>query len=39
LLGSMGDGLVRAVTHYGLEAEHIPAALNGIRKALIQMQL
>jgi threonine aldolase len=39
LMGSMGDGLVRVVTHYGLEAEHIPAALNGIRKALIQMQL
>jgi threonine aldolase len=39
LIATMGDGLIRAVTHYGLEAEHIPAALAGIRHALIEMQL
>ncbi len=39
LMGSMGDGIVRAVTHYGIEAEHISAALAGIRRALIDMQL
>jgi threonine aldolase len=39
LMGTMGEGLVRAVTHYGLEAEHIPLALAGIRRALIEMGL
>ena len=39
LMGHMGGGMIRAVTHYGLEAEHIPTALAGIRHAVIAMQL
>jgi threonine aldolase len=39
LIGSMGGGKIRAVTHYGIEAEHIPLALAGIRRALLDMQL
>ncbi len=39
LMGTMGEGTIRAVTHYGLDAEHIQTALNGIRRALIDMQL
>ena len=39
LMGSMGGGKVRAVTHYGLDAHHITEALVGIRRALIDMQL
>jgi threonine aldolase len=39
LMGSMGDGLIRAVTHYGVEREHIAMALAGIRRTLIDMQL
>jgi len=39
LMGSMGCGTIRAVTHYGLEAEHITAALAGIKRALIAMHL
>jgi threonine aldolase len=39
LMGSMGDGLIRAVTHYGVEAEHIPLALAGIRRTLIALGL
>ncbi len=34
LLSAMGNGLVRAVTHYGIEARHIEPALAGIRRAL-----
>jgi len=39
LIGSMGEGKIRAVTHYGIEADHIPLALAGIRRALLDMQL
>jgi threonine aldolase len=39
LMGYSGSGIIRAVTHYGLEAEHITAALEGIRRALIAMPL
>jgi threonine aldolase len=39
LMGSMGGGKIRAVTHYGIEAHHITEALTGIRRALIDMQL
>lgn len=39
LMGSMGEGLIRAVTHYGVDTEHIPLALTGIRRALIEMGL
>ncbi|MBV9230142.1 MAG: aminotransferase class I/II-fold pyridoxal phosphate-dependent enzyme [Chloroflexi bacterium] len=39
LMGTMGEGTIRAVTHYGLDAEDITAALAGIRRALIDMQI
>lgn len=39
LIGHMGNGLIRAVTHYGLEAHHITSALAGIRRALIDLQV
>ncbi len=39
LMGTMGEGIIRAVTHYGVEAEDITKALAGIRRALIDMQL
>jgi threonine aldolase len=39
LMGHMGGGSIRAVTHYGIEAQHISAALTGIRRALIDLQL
>ncbi len=39
LMGTMGEGTIRAVTHYGIVGEDITAALNGIRRALIEMQL
>jgi threonine aldolase len=39
LLGPMGGGKIRAVTHYGIEAQHIDAALTGIRRTLLDMQL
>lgn len=39
LLSSMGGGIVRAVTHYGIERQHIDTALNGIRKALLETHL
>jgi threonine aldolase len=35
LLGYSGEGRIRAVTHYGIDARHIEAALAGIRRALI----
>ncbi|GHO64802.1 threonine aldolase [Ktedonobacter sp. SOSP1-52] len=34
LMGQSGAGRVRAVTHYGIEDEHIEAAIQGIRLAL-----
>jgi threonine aldolase len=39
LMGHIGEGKIRAVTHYGLGAEDISAALAGIRRALIGMQV
>lgn len=39
LMGTMGEGVIRAVTHYGIEAHHITEALAGIRRALIDMRL
>jgi len=39
LMGTMGEGVIRAVTHYGIEAEDITTALAGIRRALIDLQL
>jgi threonine aldolase len=39
LMGHIGEGKIRAVTHYGLDAEDISAALAGIRRALIDMQV
>jgi threonine aldolase len=39
LMGTMGEGVIRAVTHYGVEAEDITKALSGLRRALIDMQL
>ena len=37
LMGHSGGGVIRAVTHYGIDAQHITLALQGIRKALIEM--
>jgi len=39
LMGHMGGGSIRAVTHYGIDAQHISTALIGIRRALIDLQL
>jgi threonine aldolase len=39
LMGTMGEGIIRAVTHYGLDARDIQAALAAIRRALIDTQL
>jgi threonine aldolase len=39
LLSHMGGGSIRAVTHYGIEQQHITTALTGIRRALINMHL
>ena len=39
LMGTMGEGTIRAVTHYGIDSDDIVTALTGIRKALIDMQL
>ncbi len=39
LLGPVGGGAIRAVTHYGIERQHIGMALTGIRRALIDMHL
>jgi threonine aldolase len=39
LMGHLGQGKIRAVTHYGIEANDITIALAGIRRALIEMQL
>ncbi|WP_126597618.1 low-specificity L-threonine aldolase [Dictyobacter aurantiacus] len=38
LLGRMGEKHIRAVTHAGIEAEHIERALTGIRKVLQEMR-
>jgi threonine aldolase len=39
LMGTMGEGTIRAVTHYGLDANDITTALAGIRRALIDMHI
>jgi threonine aldolase len=39
LMGHIGEGRIRAVTHYGLDADHIRASLVGIRRALLDLQL
>jgi len=39
LMGTIGEGTIRAVTHYGLDAQDIQTALTGIRRALIDMPL
>jgi len=39
LMGHIGQGKIRAVTHYGVEAKDITTALAGIRRALIELQL
>jgi len=39
LMGHTGQGKIRAVTHYGIDANDITAALTGIRRALIDLQL
>ncbi len=39
LLSPMGDSIIRAVTHYGLDSGHIDAALVGIKRALLALQL
>lgn len=39
LMGTMGEGTIRAVTHYGLDGEDIIAALAGIRRAVIDMHI
>jgi threonine aldolase len=37
LMGHMGGGKIRAVTHYGIDEQHINIALAGIRRALLDM--
>ncbi len=39
LMGTMGEGIIRAVTHYGVGADDIDKALAGIQHALIEMQV
>src|SRR5438270_13084320 len=39
LMGHIGEGRIRAVTHYGLDADHIRASLVGIRRALLDLHL
>src|SRR5579859_5744763 len=39
LMGHIGEGKIRAVTHYGIDANDITTALAGIRRALIDLQL
>lgn len=39
LMGTMGEGKIRAVTHYGIDAQDIATALSGIRRALIETPL
>lgn len=39
LMGHMGGGKIRAVTHYGIEQQHITTALSEIRRVLIEMHL
>jgi len=39
LMGHIGQGKIRAVTHYGIDASDINIALAGIRRALMDLQL
>ena len=39
LMGHIGQGKIRAVTHYGINTSDITAALIAIRRALIDLQL
>ncbi len=39
LMGTIGEGTIRAVTHYGISAQEITGALLAIRRACIDMQL
>jgi threonine aldolase len=39
LMGTTGEGTIRAVTHYGIGAADISTALAAIRRAFIDMQL
>jgi threonine aldolase len=39
LMGHIGQGKIRAVTHYGIDTNDISTALIGIRRALIDLQL
>jgi len=39
LKGHIGQGSIRAVTHYGVDADDITTALAAIRRALIELQL
>jgi threonine aldolase len=38
-MGYTGGGVIRAVTHYGIEAEDITLALTGIKRALIDAHI
>ncbi len=37
LMGHMGGGKIRAVTHYGIEQHHITTALTEVRRVLVEM--
>jgi threonine aldolase len=39
LMGHMGGGTIRAVTHYGIESQEIPQALTEIRRVLVEMHI
>src|SRR6266699_2390469 len=39
LMGHIGQGKIRAVTHYGIDTSDITTALTAIRRALIDLQL
>jgi threonine aldolase len=39
LMGHIGQGRIRAVTHYGIDAKDITTALIGIRRALIDLHV
>jgi threonine aldolase len=39
LMGHIGQGKIRAVTHYGIDTGDIASALTGIRRALIELQV
>jgi threonine aldolase len=39
LMGHIGQGKIRAVTHYGIDTSDINTALAGIRRALFDLQL